>query len=133
MNNDVPHVPRLTAQPMPRLGERLAVQQVLFIEIDLREVLTTELHFHPAGGAGGVAAALMVQRKSQFLRGFEQRQVGRHLAASPLRMKKRHPRHTLHSQAANSKQQIANACALAPVRSALATRYCLLAASTFPG
>src|SRR2546426_5977274 len=78
---------------MPRLGERLAVQQVLFIEIDLREVLTTELHFHPAGGAGGVAAALVVQRKSQFLRGFEQRQVGRHLAAFPLRMKKRHPRH----------------------------------------
>ena len=57
---------------MPRLAQGFAVQQILFIKLDFRQVVRSALHFHPAGRARGVPAAVVVEREPQLLRGIEQ-------------------------------------------------------------
>jgi hypothetical protein len=52
---------RLAAQSMPRLGKRLAIKQVLLLELDLGQIFATMLDFNSTGGTGGVAAAIMIQ------------------------------------------------------------------------
>src|SRR5689334_17567969 len=90
------HVPedfRLAAQPVPWLGERLPVQKVLLVEIDLRQMLPTALDFHPARRARGVSAAVMVEGKAQRLGRVEQAEIRLDLAGDSPGMQERHLRH----------------------------------------
>jgi hypothetical protein len=46
---------------MPGLTEGLPIEQILLIEVDLRQVLGTNLDFDPTGGAGGVTTTIVIQ------------------------------------------------------------------------
>jgi hypothetical protein len=82
---------------MPRLGERLAIQQILFVEIDLGEMLFSHLHFHAARGTGGIAPTVMIQIESKRLGSFQQCEVSLDLATLAFRMEKTYSRHVLSS------------------------------------
>jgi hypothetical protein len=48
---------------MPRLGERLPIEEILFLELDFRQMLGALLDFHPTCGTGRIPAAIMIERK----------------------------------------------------------------------
>ena len=73
---------------MPSLRQRLTVQQILLIEIDLRQMLLPDLHLNPAGCTGGVPTAIVIERKTQCLRDLQESQSMRNLAAFAFRVKK---------------------------------------------
>src|SRR6476661_9425223 len=81
---------------MPSLRQRLTVQQILLIEIDLRQMLLPDLHLNPASCTGGVPAAIVIERKTQCLRGLQKSQSMRNLAAFAFRVKKSNLRHIRH-------------------------------------
>jgi len=78
---------------MPWLRQRFAIQQVLLVEINLREMLLSHLNLNPARRTGRVPAAIVIQSESQFLRGLKKRDVLINLSTSPVRVKKRHSWH----------------------------------------
>jgi hypothetical protein len=51
------------------------------------------LHLDPAGRAGCIASAIVIQRKPEPLRRFQQRQILRNVPAFTFGMEKRHFRH----------------------------------------
>jgi len=55
---------------MPRLRQGFTIQQILFVEINLRQIVPTHLHFNAARGTGRVAAAIMIQFKPKRLGGL---------------------------------------------------------------
>ena len=57
---------------MPRLTEGFPIEEILLIKVDLRQVLGTDLHFDPTGGAGGIPTTIVVQRKPENLRRLQQ-------------------------------------------------------------
>jgi hypothetical protein len=78
---------------VPWLGQCFTIQQVLLVEIDLREMLLAHLNLDPARRTGCIPAAIVIQAKSQLLGGIQQRDVLINLSASPVRVQKRHSWH----------------------------------------
>jgi hypothetical protein len=78
---------------MPWFRQGFAIQQVLFVEINLREMLLSHLNLDPARCTGGVSAAVMIQAESQFLGGIKKRHVLVNLSTSPVCVQKRHSWH----------------------------------------
>jgi len=64
---------------MLRLAQGFTVQQILLVKIDLGQVVMTILDFDPAGRAGGIASAIVIQAKTQDFRGFQERRIEFHL------------------------------------------------------
>jgi len=60
---------------MPRLRQGFTIQQILFVEINLRQIVPTHLHFNAARGTGRVAAAIMIQFKPKRLGGLQQGEI----------------------------------------------------------
>jgi hypothetical protein len=56
---------------MPWLRQRFTIQQVLLVEIDLREMLLPNLDLHSAGRAGSISSTVVAQSKSDFFRSLE--------------------------------------------------------------
>ncbi|MCG3773771.1 MAG: hypothetical protein JW395_0585 [Nitrospira sp.] len=56
---------------MPGLAEGFPIEEVLLIEVDLRQILGAHLHFDPAGGTGGVPTTIVVQSTPKQLRRFQ--------------------------------------------------------------
>ena len=52
--------------------ERFPIEQILLLELDLREMLLPHLNLDPARRTGCVPAAIVIQTKSQFLGGIKQ-------------------------------------------------------------
>jgi hypothetical protein len=69
---------------MPWLRQCFSIQQVLLVEIDLREVLMPHLDLHSAGRAGGISSTVVVQPESHFFGGLEKGNVLFHVPASPV-------------------------------------------------
>jgi hypothetical protein len=78
---------------MPWFRQCFTIQQVLFVEIDLREMLLPHLNLDSARRTRRVPAAIVIQAKSQFLGGIKQRDVLINFSTSPVRVKKRHSWH----------------------------------------
>src|SRR5512143_2907896 len=56
-------------------------------------MLCAALHFNPTCGAGGIASAIVVERKTQLLRRIQQGGIPGNDSALALRMQKCHARH----------------------------------------
>jgi hypothetical protein len=69
---------------MPWLGKCLTIEQILLVEINLRQVLFAELNLYSTGGTGGVSSTIMSEWKPQRFRGFKKCHVRRNLAALSL-------------------------------------------------
>jgi hypothetical protein len=67
---------------MPWFAQRFSVQQILFVKIDLREVLVPNLNLDTTGRTRCISAAIVVQRKSKRFRRIEERDVHVHLSTS---------------------------------------------------
>jgi hypothetical protein len=78
---------------MPRLAKGFAIKEILFIKVDLRQILGAELYLDPAGGTGGVPTTIVIQRTPEQLRGLQQRRIGLNFSALAISMEKRHARH----------------------------------------
>src|SRR5690242_19165743 len=78
---------------MPGFTQRFAIQKVLLLEVDLRQMLCALLDLHTTGRAGGIASAVVVQREAQFLGGIKQGGVSWHGSASASGRKKPPQRH----------------------------------------
>src|SRR5262249_54074651 len=75
------------------LAERLAVQEILFLELDFRKMLAAIPDLDAASRAGGIPSAIVIQREAQLLGCIEQGRIPRDCPALALRMEKRHTWH----------------------------------------
>jgi hypothetical protein len=78
---------------MPRLREGFTVQKILFVEINLGQILPAQLHLNPTGCTGCIPTAIMIELKPEYLGSLQQGEVRFDLPAAPLRVEKTHTRH----------------------------------------
>jgi hypothetical protein len=48
---------------VPGLTQRFPIQEILFLEVDLGQVLGTLLDLDTTGGTGSISSAIMIERK----------------------------------------------------------------------
>jgi hypothetical protein len=70
---------------MPGLDEGFPIEEILLIEVDLRQILSAHLYFDATGGAGGVPTTIVVQPTPEQLRRLQQRGIDLNLSTIALR------------------------------------------------
>jgi hypothetical protein len=48
---------------VPGLTQRFSIQEILFLEVDLGQMLCTLLDLDTTGGTGRISSAVMIERK----------------------------------------------------------------------
>ena len=71
---------------MPRFGQGFTIQQILFVEIDLGQIVFPHLHFDATRGTRRVPSTIVIELKPECLGCLQQCEIGLDLSAPTLGM-----------------------------------------------
>lgn len=75
-HHNITQHPRLTPKPVPRLRKGFAIQQILFVKIDFRQIVPARLDLDSTCRTRRIAAAIMIQLETERFGRLQQGEVG---------------------------------------------------------